>query len=238
MIDGTLIAAAPLVTVDHLTVRFVTREVTVHAVNGVSFSVRPGETLCILDESGSGKSVMLRALMRLLPRGRGQITGGLAVDGRDVLASPKHPYTQGLLASTVHGGHHDQDIQAIPGNPPDLWRLPSGCAFGPRCSQAMAACRTTVPEPRHPAPGRVASCLQVGGNRDVATARMAPLLKQHSSIGFQGQLPLVGSRGEAPAFLTPLAQPAPAPASRRRPAGPRRRRRCPRWRAPTPRPGK
>jgi peptide/nickel transport system ATP-binding protein len=65
----------------------VTREATVHAVNGVSFSVLPGEVLCILGESGSGKSVTLRALMRLLPR-RTQIEGSVSVDGQDVLAMP------------------------------------------------------------------------------------------------------------------------------------------------------
>ena len=327
--DGSMVGQAPLVSVDDLTVKFVTREATVHAVNGVSFSVRPGETLCILGESGSGKSVTLRALLRLLPAGRAQISGRLTVDGHDVLAmgrktlgdyrgglaamifqepmtaldpvytinqqisetiirhkggtkaqararalelfelvkipsperrldayphelsgglrqramiamalscgprllladepttaldatvqiqvlillrrlqqemgmatifvthdlgvaaeiadriavmyagriveegpvadvlaNPQHPYPQGLLASTVHGEHRDQDIQAIPGSPPDLRRLPSGCAFGPRCSQAMEACRTTVPEPRHPAPGRMARCLRVAG---------------------------------------------------------------------------
>ena len=56
------------------TVRFVTREATVHAVNGVTFSVQPGEVLCILGESGSGKSVTLRALMRLLPRGARRVS--------------------------------------------------------------------------------------------------------------------------------------------------------------------
>ena len=84
--DGSMVGQAPLVSVDDLTVKFVTREATVHAVNGVSFSVRPGETLCILGESGSGKSVTLRALLRLLPAGRAQISGRLTVDGHDVLA--------------------------------------------------------------------------------------------------------------------------------------------------------
>ena len=47
----------PLAEVNDLSVRFVTREATVHAVNGVSFRVQPGEVLCILGESGSGKSL-------------------------------------------------------------------------------------------------------------------------------------------------------------------------------------
>ena len=68
--------------------RFVSREATVHAVNGVSFTVRPGEVLCILGESGSGKSVTLRALMRLLPPRRTRIEGTIRIDGQDVLAMP------------------------------------------------------------------------------------------------------------------------------------------------------
>jgi peptide/nickel transport system ATP-binding protein len=77
---------AALAEVSDLSVRFVTREATVHAVNGVSFGVLPGEVLCILGESGSGKTVTLRALMRLLPPRRTEITGTVRVDGRDVLA--------------------------------------------------------------------------------------------------------------------------------------------------------
>jgi len=76
----------PLAEVRDLTVRFSSREATVHAVNGVSFTVQPGEVLCILGESGSGKSVTLRALMRLLPPRRTQIGGMVRVDGQDVLA--------------------------------------------------------------------------------------------------------------------------------------------------------
>src|ERR1700722_5439429 len=77
-----------LAEVRDLAVQFVTREATVHAVNGVSFTVEPGKVLCILGESGSGKSVTLRALMRLLPPRRTRIEGEVRIDGHDVLALP------------------------------------------------------------------------------------------------------------------------------------------------------
>ena len=313
-----------LTEVRDLRVRFVTREATVHAVNGVSFTVQPGEVLCILGESGSGKSVTLRALMRLLPPRRTRIEGEVRIDGQDVLAmrpqalrdlrgglaamifqepmtaldpvytvgqqigeavrrhtgcgfraareralellelvripsperrldayphelsgglrqramiamalscnprllladepttaldatvqvqvlillrrlqrelgmgmifvthdlgvaseiadtvavmyagrivesgpvaqilsAPEHPYTAGLLASTVHGQPRDRDIDAIPGSPPDLRRMAQGCSFAPRCPRRMADCRVVVPQPRFPAPGRMAAC--------------------------------------------------------------------------------
>ena len=326
--DGMIPPPPPnLVDVSDLTVRFVTREATVHAVNGVTFSVRPGEVLCILGESGSGKSVTLRALMRLLPPRRTRITGAMRVDGQDVLAlgraglrqlrgglvsmifqepmtaldpvytigqqisetivkhkgisrqaararalellelvkipsaaqrldnyphelsgglrqramiamalscdprllladepttaldatvqiqvlillrklqkelgmgtifvthdlgvaseiadriavmyagriieegpvadvlaKPLHPYTQGLMNSTVHGQPRDRDIEAIPGSPPDLRRLPQGCSFAPRCPYAGPECRAEFPEPRSPQPGRMARCVRV-----------------------------------------------------------------------------
>ncbi len=75
-----------LTEVRDLRVRFVTREATVHAVNGVSFVVQPGEVLCILGESGSGKSVTLRALMRLLPPRSMRIEAEVSINGQDVLA--------------------------------------------------------------------------------------------------------------------------------------------------------
>ncbi|MDQ8728674.1 ABC transporter ATP-binding protein [Bradyrhizobium sp. LHD-71] len=74
-----------LVEVENLNVRF-TGERTVHAINGVSFSLGEGEVLGLLGESGSGKSVTLRALMRLLPKKRTVINGSIRVAGRDVLA--------------------------------------------------------------------------------------------------------------------------------------------------------
>jgi len=318
---------APLAEVRDLRVRFVTREATLHAVNGVSFAVAAGEVLCILGESGSGKSVTLRALLRLLPPRRTRIEGQVTIGGADVLAmparalrdlrgglvsmvfqepmtaldpvytigqqigetvrrhtgcsrraararalellelvripsparrldayphelsgglrqramiamalsceprllladepttaldatvqvqllillrrlqqelgmgmifvthdlgvaaeiadtvavmyagrivesgpaaavltAPAHPYTAGLLASTVHGQRPGEDIDAIPGSPPDLRALPPGCSFAPRCSRRFAACRTTIPDPRVPAPGRMAACLAI-----------------------------------------------------------------------------
>jgi peptide/nickel transport system ATP-binding protein len=79
----------------------------------------------------------------------------------DVLSTPQHPYTQGLLASTVHGQSRDHDIEAIPGSPPDLRRLPSGCAFAPRCLHVQPDCRAAVPGPRYPSHGRMARCLRV-----------------------------------------------------------------------------
>jgi len=71
-------AAEPLVRCEGLEVRFVGREGTVHAVNSVSFTLDAGEVLCILGESGSGKSVTLRAMMRLLPIHIAKISGMVA----------------------------------------------------------------------------------------------------------------------------------------------------------------
>ena len=74
-----------LVEISNLNIRF-TGERTVHAVNDLSLKLGEGEVLGLLGESGSGKSVTLRALMRLLPRKRTQISGTVQVLGRDVLA--------------------------------------------------------------------------------------------------------------------------------------------------------
>src|ERR1700688_3148458 len=74
-----------LVEVKNLNIRF-SGERTVHAVNDLSFFLGEGEVLGLLGESGSGKSVTLRALMRLLPKKRTRISGSIRVLGRDVLA--------------------------------------------------------------------------------------------------------------------------------------------------------
>src|ERR1700745_1109860 len=74
-----------LVEIRDLNIRF-TGERTVYAVNDLSLTLGVGEVLGLLGESGSGKSVTLRALMRLLPKKRTQIAGKGEVLGRDVLA--------------------------------------------------------------------------------------------------------------------------------------------------------
>jgi peptide/nickel transport system ATP-binding protein len=317
----------PLVEVDDLSVNFVTRESNVCAVNGVSFSMAEGEVMCMLGESGSGKSVTMRALMRLLPPRRSVITGGIRIAGqdvqamddralrrlrggtvsmifqepmtafdpvarvgdqiaevvalhrgvtrraarqraldlfdlvripsaqrrldayphelsgglrqramialalsceprllladepttaldatvqiqvlillrklqqelgmsvifvthdlgvaaeiadrvavmyagrvvetgpvRDVLRQPLHPYTIGLLGSTVHDQPRERELETIPGAPPDMRNLPPGCSFAPRCRRADAACTAAMPGPVSPVPGRVARCLHI-----------------------------------------------------------------------------
>ncbi len=75
----------PLVDIRDLSVTF-SGERTVHAVNSLDLSLAPGEVLAILGESGSGKSVALKTLLRLLPPHRTAISGMIAVDGVDVLS--------------------------------------------------------------------------------------------------------------------------------------------------------
>jgi peptide/nickel transport system ATP-binding protein len=81
---------------------------------------------------------------------------------RDVLMNPQHPYTRGMLASSVHGSARGVDIEAIPGSPPDMRRLPKGCSFAPRCKYADDDCRAAAPPETTPAPGRTVCCFKVG----------------------------------------------------------------------------
>jgi peptide/nickel transport system ATP-binding protein len=80
-------AAVPVLQVEDLTVRFRRRGTDVPAVNGASFSLRAGETMTILGESGSGKSVSLKALMGLLPE-YAQVSGKVWLNGNEILGLP------------------------------------------------------------------------------------------------------------------------------------------------------
>jgi peptide/nickel transport system ATP-binding protein len=79
------------------------------------------------------------------------------------MREPLHPYTQGLLGATVHPGLRGERLTTIPGAPPNLERLPQGCAFAPRCAKVKPACLTEVPLARSPSPGRAARCVHVQG---------------------------------------------------------------------------
>jgi oligopeptide transport system ATP-binding protein len=82
--------SAPLLEVENLHVEFRTRDGVAKAVNGVSFDLRPGETLAILGESGSGKSVTAQAIMGILDTPPGYVTqGSVRFRGTDLLILPE-----------------------------------------------------------------------------------------------------------------------------------------------------
>jgi peptide/nickel transport system ATP-binding protein len=329
----------PVVSVRDLRVKFVSRDRVVHAVNGLDFTLNRGEVLSIIGESGSGKSVTLRALMRLLPS-KAEVSGQVSIDGHDIvrastrqledirgpvvsmifqepalafdpvytigeqiiemitrhercgrraargralellelvqipsaarrldayahelsggmrqramialalscrpsvlladepttaldatvqiqillllrslqrqlgmavifvthdmgvaieiadelavmyagqfvergptrqmIAEPAHPYTQGLLSSTVRAGMRGQRLQAIPGAPPDLSLAPAGCGFAPRCSFAQSRCFQSPPMPIVTAPRRMVRCVLAESPENVGSGSPTP----------------------------------------------------------------
>jgi peptide/nickel transport system ATP-binding protein len=84
---------------------------------------------------------------------------------RDVVRNPHHPYTAGLLASRAGAAAKGTRLAAIPGAPPDLSRLPAGCAFAPRCALATDACAAAPPPPRALGGGHAARCLRTDAPR-------------------------------------------------------------------------
>ena len=77
---------------------------------------------------------------------------------KDVYASPKHPYTAGLLRAIPDIDVREERLPGIKGAPPNMLRLPSGCAFHPRCPLADDRCKAEVPPFEEVAPGRWSAC--------------------------------------------------------------------------------
>ena len=76
----------------------------------------------------------------------------------DLFADPKHPYTQGLIASVPKLGSGVSSLPSIPGSVPDLSVMPQGCKFAPRCKYATDICRQQEPELQTTADGRRCRC--------------------------------------------------------------------------------
>ncbi|MBR3370609.1 MAG: ABC transporter ATP-binding protein [Rhodobacteraceae bacterium] len=90
---------------------------------------------------------------------------------RDLIRSPRHPYTLGLLKSRADGAMvKGARLEAIPGAPPDLANLPDGCPFAPRCFLAEDACHT----------GRI-EMQQIGATHQARCRKLAQTLDMHAA---------------------------------------------------------
>ena len=76
---------------------------------------------------------------------------------RGLFYSPKHPYTKALLDSIPKLGTREP-LYGIPGQPPDLADLPTGCSFHPRCAHVMERCRTDEPGDYQGSDGATVRC--------------------------------------------------------------------------------
>ena len=78
---------------------------------------------------------------------------------REIFYDPQHPYTKGLLKSMPRlDERRAEALETIPGQPPNLQRLPPGCPFRPRCPYAFDRCEVELPLLRSIGPGRAKAC--------------------------------------------------------------------------------
>jgi peptide/nickel transport system ATP-binding protein len=100
---GGISVVEPVVEVKNLSVSFEGSGRTVPVVRDLSFSLRAGKVMTILGESGSGKSVTLNALLRLLPERKTRISGSVRVAGREVYALSRREIMsyRGAVASMI-----------------------------------------------------------------------------------------------------------------------------------------
>ncbi len=100
----------------------------------------------------------------------------------EIFARPRHPYTHGLLGSVPRLDEATAGrLTALPGEPPNLARLPSGCAFHPRCPFAEERCRRQRPEAEEVSPEHTRACFVSWWEQSAAENRGVA----DSSSGFQ-----------------------------------------------------
>ena len=85
---------------------------------------------------------------------------------KDLLHSPLHPYTKGLLSAVVRMDDTAQRFTQIPGTLPNPADKPSGCYFCPRCTAKMQRCETQTPRLRDVGDGHLVRCFFAGGDDD------------------------------------------------------------------------
>ncbi len=78
---------------------------------------------------------------------------------REVFYQPSHPYSIGLLNAVPRLDAEGEALLTIPGNPPNLLRLPKGCPFQPRCPYAMEQCASAPPLEQF-GEGRLRACFK------------------------------------------------------------------------------
>lgn len=153
----------------------------------IAMALAAGPKLLIADEPTTALDVTVqKQILELLRRLRGELQLGLLFithdlgvvsqvadrvavmyagrvveqgQTKEVLSNPKHPYTQGLLEASPK--LQRSALKPIPGVVPQLFGLPPGCSFEPRCGLRKAECTRAVPELRSATPGHEARCILV-----------------------------------------------------------------------------
>jgi len=106
-----------------------------------------------------------------------------SADVRTIFSGPRHPYTLGLIGSLPRTTGNEKWLRPIPGSPPDLANVPSGCPFHPRCflSRGREICRTVRPELRPVGDGEHRSACHFVGELEGVSA--LPARGRHEGAG-------------------------------------------------------
>jgi oligopeptide/dipeptide ABC transporter ATP-binding protein len=107
--------------------------------------------------------VVAEIAQRVLVMYAGRLVESAPVDA--LFAAPRHPYTQGLLDSVRCRADLSVPLRGIPGAVPDLFRLPEGCSFHPRCLAGDDECTSAFPPTIATAEGRSCACYKADSAR-------------------------------------------------------------------------